>query len=431
MKIAMVALAASPVPPPGGGELSTQSLHLSALSRALAAAGHEVTVYVRRDDPSAAQLLPRSAGVTVHQISAGAPTPLPASALVDVLADFGAGLRDAFTSAPPDVVHAHYWMSGLAVLQATRDRSVPFAQTFHTLGSARRRLHRSDDVSATQRARMESVIARTADRVLAAGDDESHELRRMGVSYQNISVVPPGIDLDRFYPVPTVFEAGNTPRLLSVGPLAQQRGVADQIRALVKLPGARLTVAGGPTAAELAGDGDAQRLVTLAERLGVDHRVRVVGRVSRDEVATLMRTVDLLLCTPWGPASNSVALEAMACGVPVVASAVGGMQDAVLPGITGELVAPRAPDQLAQTIRRLFADPVRLQAYRFASADRARAAFSWERAAIATEFAYRRMLGIPDTAVAPVDDSTDSPATDGDVTTLRAQGSFVAHRSMA
>lgn len=401
IKIAMVALSANPLPPPEG-EPSSQSLQIAALSRALGEYGHEITVYARQDDPAAPRRLPIAPGVQLQHIPAGAPAPLPTGDLVGLIAEFGAGLAEAFATEPPDVLHAHYWTSGLAALQATRDRSVPLVQTFHSLGTVRRRSERPDDPSSTQRVRMEAVIGRAAARVVASCEDESQHLRQMGISYQRISVVPAGIDLALFHPAATDLEPRQAPRLMAVGPLSTDGGVADQIRAIAKLPGAQLTVAGGPPPGDLADDPDAKRLRELAERLGVGHRVRLVGQVTRTEVAALMRTVDLFLSTPWTPAFGTVALEAMACGVPVVASAVGGLRDNVVPGITGELVPPRAPEELAITIRRLFHDPVRLQAYRFAAADRARSAFSWQRAAVSMEFVYRRVLGIPDTpAVQP------------------------------
>lgn len=396
MKIAMVALSASPLPPPGGKDASSQTLQIAALSGALARCGHEVTVYARQDDPSAPRRVPLAPGVTVHHISAGAPAPVATGDLVPLIADFGTFLGDLLAADPPDVVHAHYWLSGLAALQATRDRSVPVVQTFHSLGTVRRRSERPGDPTSAQRIRMEAVIGRAAARVVASCDDEAQELRRMGISYQRISVVPPGIDLDRFHPPRSDLESSSTPRLLTVGSLAEDAGVTDQIRALTRLPGARLTIAGGPPRAELADDHDARRVRQLAERLGVADRVRLIGVVPRDEVARLMRTVDLLLCTPWSPAFDMVALEAMASGVPVVATAVGGLRDAVLPGITGELVPPRAPDELALAIWRLFSDRVRLQAYRFSAVDRARSVFTWQRAAMSSEFMYRRLLGQPD-----------------------------------
>jgi len=401
LKIAMVALSASPLPPSTGGEANGQSARIVSLARALARCRHEVTVYARQDDPSAPRLLPLAAGVNVHHVSAGAPAPVATGDLVPLIADFGAGLGELFATDPPDVVHAHYWMSGLAALQATRDRLIPVVQTFHTLGTARRCSVRPDDPASARRIRMEAVIGRAAARVVASGEDESQELRRMGIGYQRISVVPPGIDVDRFHPSATELEPSTVPRLLAVGPLTEDRGVAEQIRALTKLPGAQLTVAGGPRNDRLSADTDARRLRELAERLGVADRLRLVGLVSHDDVARLMRTVDLVLCTPRAPRFGTVALEAMASGVPVVATAVGGLRDTVLAGITGELVPPRAPDQLANAIRRLLGDPVRLQAYRFAAVDRVRSAFSWQRAAVAAECMYCRVLGIQDGPAVP------------------------------
>ncbi|MGB9378480.1 MAG: glycosyltransferase [Mycobacteriales bacterium] len=400
IRIAMVAFAASPLPPAAGGQPPGQSMQVVALSRAMAALGHDVTIYSRLDNPAAPGCLPLAHGVELRQLPAGGAAPIAAGDLVPLVAEFGHGLSDAFAADTPDLIHAHSWTSGLAALQATRDRSVPLVQTFHGLGAVQPQPVRADESNMAQRVRMEAVIGRAAARVVASCDDESQGLRRMGVSWRRINIIPPGIDLDTFYPSATDAAPSTVPRLLTVGTLAEPGGMADQIRALAKLPGAHLTIAGGPPAAELAEDPDARRLLGLAHALGVARRVDFVGFVPRSRIAELLRTVDMLLCTPWAPTFGVVALEAMASGVPVIATAVGGMRDTVVPGVTGELIAPRAPTELAHAIRRLFHDPVRLQAYRFAAVDRARSAFSWERAAVSTEMIYRQILGIPESPTA-------------------------------
>ncbi|MEP6696059.1 MAG: glycosyltransferase [Pseudonocardiales bacterium] len=392
MKIAMISEHASPLATLGRADGGGQNVHVGALSRALAARGHHVVIYTRRDAPRLPDRVPICEGVVVEHVPAGPPSAVAKDDILPFVPDFAAYLGRRLAVDPPDVVHAHFWMSGLAALQATGTLTLPIVQTFHALGSVKRRFHGSDDPSPPQRVKVETLIGRRVAQVIASCPDEVRELRRMGIGYQQVTVIPCGVDLERFQPVEGSPPPRNGVRLLSIGRLVPRKGVDDVIRALAKVPGAvTLTVAGGSPSAELDSDAEVCRLRTLAARVGVAGRVRFLGQVRHDEVPALIRAADLVVCTPWYEPFGMVALEAMACGVPIVASAVGGLQDTVIPGVTGELVPPRSPDHLAYALRRLLADPVRMQGYRFAAVDRVRAAFSWERVGEATETVYARV----------------------------------------
>jgi D-inositol-3-phosphate glycosyltransferase len=402
MKIAMVSEHASPLAVLGRADGGGQNVHVNALSRALAARGHQLVIFTRRDDPALPVQVPLADRVLVEHVPAGPPGPLAKDDLLAFVQDFAGYLAERFADESPDLVHAHFWMSGLAALQATAGLQIPVVQTFHALGSVKRRFQGSADPSPPQRVKIEALIGRTVARVIASCADEVGELRRMGLAAAQIGVVPCGVDIDRFRPTAAHFGPRTPPHLLSIGRLVERKGVDDVIRAMAAVPeGVTLTVAGGPPVADLDADPEARRLRAIAERLGVADRVRFLGQVPHQEVPGLVRSADLVVCTPWYEPFGMVALEAMACGVPVVASAVGGLQDTVLPGVTGELVPARSPDRLAHTLCRLFDDPVRMQAYRFAAADRARAAFSWERVAAATEAIYRDVARSARPATAP------------------------------
>ena len=151
--------------------------------------------------------------------------------------------------------------------------------------------------------------------------------------------------------------------MLSVGRLVPRKGFDTVIRALAAVPDAELVVVGGPAAGDLADDPEAVRLRRLAERLGVADRVRLVGAVPRPDMPALLRSADLVVCAPWYEPFGLVPLEAMACGVPVVATAVGGFLDTVVDGVTGILVPPQRPDRLAAAIRKLLAEPFWREAF--------------------------------------------------------------------
>jgi glycosyltransferase involved in cell wall biosynthesis len=395
MKIAMVSEHASPLAVIGGVDAGGQNVHVDALSRAMARQGHEVTVYTRRDDPDLPDRVERE-GVVVEHVPAGPAQPLPKDELLCWMPDFGHYLAQRFEQDRPDVVHAHFWMSGLAALVARRATGVPVVQTFHALGVVKRRHQGAADTSPPERLRLEQAIARDVDHVVATCTDEVFELRRLGTDRRRISVVPCGVDIEHFTEEGEVWPPrGERKRLLSVGRLVERKGVDTVIRALRFLGDAELVVAGGPSSDKLSEDPEAKRLVELAERLGVRDRVIMTGRVDREQMPALMRSADIVVCMPWYEPFGIVPLEAMACRRPVVAAAVGGLVDTVADDITGMLVPPRRPDRLATALRRLLDDPFTLEAYGQAGIDRARSRYSWDRVAIETVHAYQGLLAQP------------------------------------
>jgi glycosyltransferase involved in cell wall biosynthesis len=293
-------------------------------------------------------------------------------------------------------------MSGLAALAATRELDVPVVQTFHALGVTKRRFQGRLDTSPPVRIRMERALARDVDRVLATSTDEVSELLRLGAVRSRITVVPSGVDVEQFSPDGPVAERTDRPRVLGIGRLVPRKGFDTVIRALAAVPDAELIIAGGPAADELGRDPEANRLRRLAERFGVADRVRLVGAVPRPDVPALLRSADVVVCTPWYEPFGIVPLEAMACGVPVIATAVGGFLDTVVDGATGMLVPPRRPDRLAAAMRKLLAEPFWREAYGTAGVDRARSRYSWDRIAAGTLAVYEDVLG---RGGAPADES--------------------------
>jgi glycosyltransferase involved in cell wall biosynthesis len=181
-------------------------------------------------------------------------------------------------------------------------------------------------------------------------------------------------------------------RLVTVGRLVPRKGFDIAITALAQLPDTELVIAGGPERGRLSQDPEVKRLRELADRLGVGDRVRWPGQVSREDMPALLRSADAVVCTPWYEPFGIVPLEAMACGVPVVAAAVGGLTDTVVDGVTGLLVRPHQPKELAARVRRLLDDPALGHAYGTAGHDRAVARYSWDRVAADTLRAYHKLV---------------------------------------
>jgi D-inositol-3-phosphate glycosyltransferase len=392
MRIAMVSEHASPLAVLGGVDAGGQNVHVAALAAALGRGGDQVVVHTRRDDPALPRRVPLAANVVVDHVDAGPPTEVPKDELLPHMDAFARDLREQWLADPPDVVHTHFWMSAVAALEAADGLGIPVAHTFHALGTVKRRHQGARDTSPPRRIGLETAIARSVDRIVATCSDEVFELLRMGAERRRIAVVPCGVDLKRFTPDGPREPRGPAPRLVAACRLVERKGIADAVEALALVPGAELHVAGGPDAGALAADPEARRLRALARERGVEDRLVLRGRVGRDEMPALLRSADLVLCAPWYEPFGIVPLEAMACGVPVVATAVGGQIDSVVHGQTGLHVPPRDPAALAAAVRGLLADPAGRAELGAAGAERAVRRYGFDRIARSTREVYVALL---------------------------------------
>jgi D-inositol-3-phosphate glycosyltransferase len=388
MNIALVSEHASPLAVLGGVDAGGQNVHVAALARALAHSGNRVTVYTRRDARDLPKRVPLAAGVVVEHVDAGPPVAIAKDELPPFMDDFAAALARAWRRAAPDVVHSHFWMSGKAALQAAHPLGLPVVHTFHALGSEKRRHQGAADTSPQQRIDEERAIARDAERIVATSSAEVFELIRMGADPRALKIVPCGVDLEHFRAPGPAEPRSERFRVVTLSRLVARKGVADVVTALAMVPGAELIVAGGE-ANDASRDPEARRLAALALRLGIADRVSIRGRVERRDVPALLRSADVVACTPWYEPFGLVPLEAMACGVPVVVSAVGGLVDTVIDGVSGIHVPPRDPGQLARVLRALASDPQRRRTLAGAGMQRVHARYSWRRVAAETLDVYR------------------------------------------
>ncbi len=392
LKVAMVSEHASPLAVLGGVDAGGQNVHVAALAEKMGRQGTQVVVYTRRDAVSLPVRVRCAHNVVVEHIDAGPAAVVEKDRLLPYMDAFAQGLAARWNSRPPDVVHAHFWMSGMTSLQAAGPANIPVVQTFHALGVEKRRHQADKDTSPACRLEIERDIAARADRVVATSSAEAFELTRMGVDARRITVIPCGVDLSTFTPAgPRERRNGSRRRVLSLGRLVERKGIADVIEALVEIPNAELIVAGGPDRNALAIDPEACRLRAIASGLGVGDRVDFRGRVPRADVPALLRSADVVVCYPWYEPFGIVPLEAMACGIPVVVSSVGGLIDTVVDGVTGIHVAPRCPQALAAALRALLADDrLRLQ-LGCAGNSRVNERFSWARVADDTLAVYSEL----------------------------------------
>ncbi|GAA4505982.1 glycosyltransferase [Brevibacterium yomogidense] len=404
MKVSMVSEHASPLAALGGVDAGGQNVHVAALSSALAARGHCVTVFTRRDDAALDEIVDCDEGVRVVHITAGPAEHVPKDDLLPHMQELGGGIAAFWEAHPdlrPDVVHSHFWMSGIAArtaLDTAGLTAVPLVHTFHALGTVKRRHQGVLDTSPLDRPVLEPRVGQESSHIIATCRDEVSELTAMGLSADDTTVVPCGVDLGLFGTGDEVEDTGGRRRIVCIGRLVSRKGMDLVVHALAQLVARGYddvelhVVGGGSGQQDLDADPDAVRLRGLADELGVADRVHLRGQIPREQVPAVLRSAAMVACTPWYEPFGIVPLEAMACGVPVLASRVGGLQDTVVDGETGFHVPPHDPDAIAEAAARILDDPHLGAVMGRNGQERVRQQYSWSVVAAATEAVYERML---------------------------------------
>ncbi len=400
MRIALVAPSSDPLATHLDPRAAAEATRVISLARALAAVGHRITIYARKDSRALPESAIAAPGVTIEHVPAGPPAPMDPDALAAHLPEFGDYLAQRWRRNRPDIAHAHSWTMGLAALAGARGLGIPVVQTFGSLGAAEQQ-HGLKDCPSGARIRLEACIARSADAVLASSAEELADLARLGVPRAKTRVVPCGVDTQQFSPDGPAAERSDRARLLAAEPLTDPDSLAIAVQALADIPDAELVITGGPDKAGLGKDKAHRDLMRMARTLRVGNRLVFTGRIAPADLPALLRSADVLVSTaPYEPVGMTM-LQAMACGTPVVTPATGAARDAVVDVTTGLLLPPGAPhpERLATALRRLLANSLRLEAYGIGAADRARSRYPWERIARETLTAYASCVRRPPAAV--------------------------------
>ncbi|MCO6010600.1 glycosyltransferase [Actinoallomurus purpureus] len=391
MNIAMVSVQDSPLGTTNGLD-GGLGVHVAELARELGRRGHRVTVYTRQDGRDPQGRIRFAPGVTVEQLAVGPVRPLAEDELLPYLADFGAELARRWHGRRPDVVHAHHWVSGLAAIAGANGLDIPVAQSFHTLGTT---LARAGQPCSPTRVRLEKAIGRSVRSVVATTESERTELVRLGLRRRQVTLVPSGVDVEKFSPSGPALPRGEAPRLVTLMQLGRHQGVVSIIQALARIPDAELVVAGGPARDELETDETVHQLRIKAKEAGVADRVTFIGSVSANDAPKLLRSADLTVSVPAHENVGRMPLESMACGTPVVASPVGGHLDSVVENVTGIHVPADRPMEIARRVRALLADQTHRTALSIGAVDRVRSRFSWDRVANETVKVYESLQPVP------------------------------------
>lgn len=413
-RVAFLSEHASPVALLGSEDAGGQNVYVDEVSRNLARQGYSVDIFTRRDDPRAPEVVPWASGVRVINLMAG-----PAEFLLkDDLWPYMPQFRDAALDfmardgASYDLLHGNFWMSGWAATELQRRLGIPMVQIFHAMGKTKRRYQGCADSSPGERIEIETAIIHAADRLIAQCPGEQAELiDEYGADPHKVAVIPSAVNTKVFRPVAREAArrvAGIRPDdfvVVYVGRLLPRKDVRNVVRGVAHLigicedmmpsavEGITLLIVGGntvePDPRTTPEIGELQR---VAAELGIASHVRFVGKRQQDTLRYYYSAGDVAVTTPWYEPFGLTPLEAMACGRPVVGSAVGGITHTVACGKTGFLVPPRDPEMLAARLYHLLIEPELRQRMGRAARRRVEANFTWPMVATRTARLYEDLL---------------------------------------
>jgi D-inositol-3-phosphate glycosyltransferase len=424
-RIAFISEHASPIATLGGQDAGGQNVYVDEMSRQLAHLGYAVDVVTRRDSTQLAEVVDWAPGVRVINLPVGPPQFVPKDELWSRMPEF----RDALLrfmlrdGARYDLIHGNFWMSGWVGLQLRRRLGAPLVQLFHALGKTKRRYQGRADTSPSVRVPVELDVVRGADRLIAQCPHERAELiADYKADPRVIALIPAAANSMRLHPIPRdearrrIGLPADSFVVVYVGRILPRKDIRNVVRAFALLlarmraatpgctdidnrqhamraAGVRLLVVGGETDSPDPFDTpEIGVLQKLAEELGVAEHVVFAGKHQPDELRYYYGAGDVAVTTPWYEPFGLTPLEAMACGRPVIGSAVGGITFTVLDGITGFLVPPRDPHALAVRLQQLLLQPELRLVMGQAARQRVERSFSWNITAQRTAALYETLL---------------------------------------
>lgn len=391
-RVAMLCLHSSPLDTPGTGSSGGMNVYVRELSRSLAASGTAVDIFTRSQ--GAIQIHHDADGVRVIAVPVGPPGPLPKNAIADQAPALLHAIVEAAHGLRYDLVHSHYWVSGLVARHLAHRWNVPSVHMFHTLSRVKTRF--AGSTPDERRARGEQRVLDTTDAIVVANEAERDQLRALYcVRQPRLAVIPCGIDPEPFgeespqsHGSPVIVVAlGRLERLKNFGLLLRALAVATR-RDPAVAGQIEVHIAGGPAAEEPE---ERVLLERLATDLGIADRVRLLGAVPRESIPALYAASDICVVPSHYESFGLVAVEAMAAGLPVLATRVGGLQSTVRDGESGYLIPPDDVETMAERLLQLAASPERRAAMGACGAMLAQQ-YAWPRIAARVRDLYEVLL---------------------------------------
>ena len=362
LSVAMLSVHTCPLAALGGKETGGMNVYVRQVARELGGMGLRVDVFTRSQNPTIPRVVELGPGARVVHLPAGPEAPMPREAVHAHLDQFAVGVEDFARASGTayDLIHSHYWLSGVAGLRLREKWGVPMVQMFHTLGRLKNTVAQSPaELEPALRLDEETRIVAEADRVVAANVVErAHLVWHYGARADRVAVIPCGVDTDLFQPMDPakakdLLELPPDPLLLYVGRLQPIKGLDTLLEAMTAVPApACLLIVGGEHDERESAHGAALRHRLKA--LGLERRVRFLRAQPQRRLRLFYAAADATVVPSYYESFGMVALEAMACGSPVVASRVGGLTTTVQDGVTGRLVPEGDPAALAAAITALL-----------------------------------------------------------------------------
>lgn len=391
-RIAIISEHASPLADPGSVDSGGQNIYVQKTAAHLAAHGHQVDVFTRRDSADQSRIVYLRKNLRVIHVPAGPACFVPKECLLPHMNAFRDFMINFLIESPPyDVIHANFFMSGMVACDLNERFGVPFTITFHALGRVRRHFQKHLDQFPDERFDIEEEIVRRASSIIAECPQDREDLVNLyNADPEKIWIIPCGFDDDELYPVPREaakrrlgFGAGEK-LVLSLGRMVPRKGIANAVQGFSLLRerfgvDAKLLVVGGASPdPDPVLTPEIRRLQDEARRLGVTPWVRFMGRACREELKYYYSAADVFVTTPLYEPFGITPVESLACGTPVIGSNVGGIKFTVQDGQNGYLVSPGDPGALASRMADLLADPEKRGAFSAHAIHTARSRFLWK-----------------------------------------------------
>lgn len=391
-KIAFISEHQSPLTVLGGIEGGGQVVYVDKLSKELTKHHFDVDIYTRWDDERLPEVIDWHNGVRVIHVKAGPIKRVPKEELIPYMDEFTDNMLKFMQKENLDyeLIHAHFFMSGLMAANIKKLLGIPFVITFHALGKIRRLYQKERDCFPDERFAIEEKVVREADQIIAECPQDKEDLISLYHANQDvITIIPCGYDPNEFYPIDKRLARmrlnipENKKILLQIGRIVDRKGIDTVIlslKYLVKkhIP-VHLVIVGGETDnPEVEKTVEIEKLKEIAKKAGVLKYVTFVGRRNRDQLKYYYNIADVFVSTPWYEPFGITPLEAMGCGIPVIGSRVGGIQFSVVDGKTGYLVPAKDPKALAEKAETLFTDEKKALYFRENAIQRVNTFFTWE-----------------------------------------------------
>jgi D-inositol-3-phosphate glycosyltransferase len=445
VRIAFLSEHASPIALLGGQDAGGQNVYVDEVSRNLARLGYAVDVFTRRDDPKAPEVVAWAPGVRVVHLAAGPARFVLKDQLWPLMPEFLAAFLDFARrdGARYDLVHGNFWMSGWVAMHLRHLLGIPAVQIFHAMGKTKQRHQGAADTSPDERIAVEFDIVAGVDRLIAQCPSERAELvNDYGADPARVAVIPSAVNIDRFRPVPRAEarrRVGLDPDALVVayiGRMLPRKDVRNVVRAMTLLAQRieaeprelalevggtsqfsilnsqfpqLLLVGGETTEPDPAATPEIGELRRLAADLGIADLVHFTGKRQPDVLRDYYSAADVVVTTPWYEPFGLTPLEAMACGRPVIGSAVGGITSTIVDGQTGFLVPPRDPQALAGRLHALLLRPDLRERMGRAARARVEREFTWPTVAERTAALYQDLLPAAEDGGWKIEDGASTP----------------------